>query len=249
MMDKLITMDSVGKNDKHGHPIIKEVTGSVFEGEFITIIGPSGSGKSTLLALLNRMIDPDRGVLKYKGKPYQEIDVLELRRKIGMVFQVPTMIQGTVKDNILIGPRLRQKELSEKEVDQLLDWVDLPPSIKNQDARTLSGGQKQKVALARTLANPSQVLLLDEVTASLDPKSTLEIEQLIKTLHEKQRKTILWVTHHLKQAERLGEYTWVIADGRLMEQGMTKDVFNHPKHDITKEFLSSALEKEEGDKE
>ncbi len=179
------------------------------EGEFITIIGPSGSGKSTFLSLINRMIDPDSGLVEFQGNTIYEMDVFSLRRKIGMVFQLPTMLPGTVRDNLLIGPGLFREKLTDAQLDDLLEQVALPKSIKDQEARSLSGGQKQRVSLARTLANRPEVLLLDEVTASLDPHSTEDIEELIQTLHQN-GKTILWVTHNLKQAKQIGQYTWVI---------------------------------------
>jgi putative ABC transport system ATP-binding protein len=243
-MKTLITIDNIVKNDKSGNPILKGITAKVLEGEFITIIGPSGSGKSTFLSLINRMTDPDSGTLFFKGTPYLEIDVLILRRKIGMVFQLPTMLSGTVRDNLLVGPKLMRKTLTETEIDRLLEQVALPKSLKNRDARTLSGGQKQRVSLARTLANSPEVLLLDEVTASLDPHSTEEIEELVLSLNQS-GKTILWVTHNLKQAKRIGQYTWVIAGGKIVEQGATSEVFEQPKHPVTQEFIETSFSDEE----
>lgn len=242
-MEALITIENVIKKDKLGHPILDGISAKIFEGEYITIIGPSGSGKSTFLSLLNRMMEPDAGTLRFNGTPYGEIDVLKLRRKIGLVFQLPTMLPGTVKDNLLIGPSLLKNSLSDAELNELLDQVALPKSIKNQEARSLSGGQKQRVSLARTLANQPDVLLLDEVTASLDPNSTEEIEELIQNLHQN-GKTILWVSHNLKQAKKVGQYTYVIAGGKIVEQGPTIEVFEHPKNKITQEFISTSFEKE-----
>lgn len=238
-LSELISLESVVKNNERGEAILKGITAKVNQGEFITIIGPSGSGKSTLLSLLNRMVDPDYGLIRYKGKNYKEIDILLLRKIVGMVFQQPTMLKGTVKDNLLIGPKLHNEFLNEEELDNLLKSVGLPPSIKDQDAKLLSGGQKQKVSLARTLANKSEVLLLDEVTASLDPDSTLEIEHLIQKLHNEYKKTILWITHNISQARRMGQYTWVVANGELIEQGLTKDILKNPIHEITKRFIFS----------
>ncbi|TCS82484.1 phosphate ABC transporter ATP-binding protein [Tepidibacillus fermentans] len=243
-MEELITIENVVKNDDKGNAILKGISAKVMDGELITIIGPSGSGKSTFLSLLNRMTDPDSGIIRFKGKNYLEMNVLELRRKIGMVFQVPTMLSGTVRENLLIGPKLFRQTLSEEEIDNLLEQVALPKTLKDQDARTLSGGQKQRVSLARTLANKPEILLLDEVTASLDPTSSLEIEGLVQVLHEQQRKTILWVTHNLKQAKRVGQYTWVIANGKIVEQGPTEEVFENPQHEITKEFIVTAFDQE-----
>jgi putative ABC transport system ATP-binding protein len=243
-MDNLIAIENIVKKDVKGQPILNGITAKVMEGELISIIGPSGSGKSTFLSLINRMTDPDSGTLNFRGTPYIEIDVLKLRRKIGMVFQLPTMLPGTVKENLLIGPSLFHEQLSEKEIDELLDQVSLPKTIKDQDARSLSGGQKQRVSLARTLANRPEILLLDEVTASLDPHSTEGIEGLIQSLHREQGKSILWVSHNLKQAKKVGQYTWVIAEGKIIEQGQTNEVFDYPKNTITQEFIATSFEKE-----
>jgi putative ABC transport system ATP-binding protein len=242
-MKDLIAIENVVKKDRLGQPILNGISAKILEGEFITIIGPSGSGKSTFLSLINRMTEPDTGLLRFKGTPYVEIDALKLRRKVGMVFQLPTMLPGTVRNNLLIGPSLFREKLSEAEIDDLLDQVALPKIIKEQDAHSLSGGQKQRVSLARTLANNPDILLLDEVTASLDPNSTEGIEELIQILHQK-GKTILWVSHNLKQAKKVGQYTCVIADGKIVEQGPTNEVFEHPKQVITQEFIATSFGKE-----
>ncbi|WP_339060349.1 phosphate ABC transporter ATP-binding protein [Tepidibacillus marianensis] len=243
-MEELITIENIIKKDNKGNSILKGISAKVMEGELITIIGPSGSGKSTFLSLMNRMTDPDSGIIRFKGKPYLELNVLELRRKIGMVFQMPTMLSGTVRDNLLIGPKLFRQTLTDGEIDNLLEQVALPKTLKDQEARSLSGGQKQRVSLARTLANQPEILLLDEVTASLDPNSSFEIEELIQNLHQQQGKTILWVSHNLKQAKRVGQYSWVIAEGKIVEQGHTEEVFEHPQHEVTREFIASSFDQE-----
>lgn len=235
-MQELISIENISKRGNEGKDILVDINAKIFEGELITIIGPSGSGKSTLLSLLNRMNEPDKGILKYKGKPYPEIDILFLRRKIGMVFQLPTMIKGTVRDNIILGPKLHNEIIEEQEIDAWLNKVGLATEIKYQDARTLSGGQKQKVSLARALANKSEILLLDEVTASLDPDSTMEIEELVQSLHN-EKKTILWVTHNIEQAKKIGQYTWVLSEGRFVEQGKSYELFTNPKQEITKRYI------------
>ncbi|MBB6445352.1 ABC transporter ATP-binding protein [Bacillus benzoevorans] len=242
-METLISIEHIVKKNKQGTPILSDISAKIMDGELITIIGPSGSGKSTFLSLINRMADPDSGSLYFRGTPYHEIDVLQLRRKIGIVFQLPTMLPGTVRDNLFIGPALFRESLSEAEIDELLDGVGLPPSIKEQNARSLSGGQKQRVSLARTLANRPDVLLLDEVTASLDPHSTEDIENLIEKIHQS-GKTILWVTHNLSQAKKAGQFTWVFANGKIIEQGRTIEIFSAPKQTITKEFIETSFAKE-----
>jgi len=235
-MQELISIENVSKKGDEGKDILVDIAAKVFDGELITIIGPSGSGKSTLLSLLNRMNEPDKGIIKFKGKPYSEIDILHLRRKIGMVFQLPTMLKGTVRDNIIVGSKIHNEIIEEQEIDAWLNKVGLATEIKYQDARTLSGGQKQKVSLARALANKSEVLLLDEVTASLDPDSISEIEELVQSLH-KEKKTILWITHNIEQAERMGQYTWVLSEGRFIEQGKTNELFTNPKQEITRRYI------------
>ena len=242
-METLISIDHIVKKNKQGHAILNDISAKIMDGEFITIIGPSGSGKSTFLSLINRMTDPDTGALYYKGTPYLKLDVLEIRRKIGIVFQQPTMLSGTVRDNLMIGPALFREKLSEAEIDELLEGVGLPPDIKTQNARSLSGGQKQRVSLARTLANRPDILLLDEVTASLDPHSTEEIEKLIQNIHQ-MGKTILWVTHNLSQARFAGQFTWVFAEGEIIEQGRTEDIFEAPNHPLTKDFIETSFAKE-----
>nr|WP_295969740.1 phosphate ABC transporter ATP-binding protein [uncultured Bacillus sp.] len=242
-MEILISIEQVIKNNKQGQTILNDISAKIMDGELITIIGPSGSGKSTFLSLVNRMTDPDSGSLFFKGVSYSEIDVLQLRRKIGIVFQLPTMLSGTVRDNLAVGPSLFREQLGEAEIDRLLDQVGLPAGIKNQDARSLSGGQMQRISLARTLANRPEILLLDEVTSSLDPHSTEEIEKLIKEIH-KNGKTILWVTHNLTQAKNAGQFTWVFANGKIVEQDRTKDLFEAPRHSITRDFIEASFAKE-----
>jgi len=244
LTEELITIENITKQVNKGDYILKGISAKVMEGELITIIGPSGSGKSTFLSLLNRMADPDSGMIRFKSDPYLDMNVLELRRKIGMVFQMPTMLSGTVRENLLVGPKLFRKVLTDNEIDNLLEQVALPKALKDQDARSLSGGQKQRVSLARTLANQPEILLLDEVTASLDPNSSLEIEELIQNLHQQEGKTILWVSHNLKQAKRVGQYTWVIAEGKIVEQGHTEELFEKPQNEITRDFIASSFDQE-----
>ncbi|MBO8128996.1 MAG: phosphate ABC transporter ATP-binding protein [Peptococcaceae bacterium] len=223
-------------------PTLQQISASVENGSLITLVGPSGAGKSTLLWLLNRLEDPDRGEIRLRGRSIKEIDVLGLRREVGLVLQQPVMLPGTVKDNILYGPRL--KGAGEREVDaaQLLSDVGLSPSLLDRDAGKLSGGQRQRVALARTLANRPRVLLLDEVTSSLDPQSTARIENLIIRLNREKNITVLWVTHNLKQALRVGREAWILVDGKLVEAGTLPGVFLHPQNALAGAYISGKLE-------
>lgn len=194
--------------------VLQNVFAQVDKGSLITIIGPSGAGKSTLLSLFNRLEDVDGGKIFYRGKELREWDVLELRRQVGLVFQRPVMLPGTVLDNLLYGPRIRGKQ-PEMTPAELMEMVGLDTELLNRNAQNLSGGQQQRVALARTLANGPRILLLDEITASLDPKSAAAVENLIIRLNRERGYTCLWVTHDREQARRVSNYTWLLQNGKI----------------------------------
>ncbi|MCF8012184.1 MAG: phosphate ABC transporter ATP-binding protein [Clostridiales bacterium] len=194
--------------------ILENINIEITRGNIITITGPSGAGKSTLLFLLNRLIDTDQGEIFYQGKKLVDWDVTELRRQVGLVFQHPTMLAGSVKDNLLYGPLLHNEYPVESPA-QLIEQVELPSYLLERDARDLSGGQQQRVTLARTLANSPRVLLLDEITSSLDPKTSSSIEKLVISLNNEQGYTCLWVTHNNDQSRRVGNTTWYLNNGKI----------------------------------
>ncbi|WP_232318271.1 ABC transporter ATP-binding protein [Salisediminibacterium beveridgei] len=200
---------------------------TVREGEIITLIGPSGSGKSSLLFLFNRLMDPDEGEVYWYGKPLSTYPVEEVRQKIGMVFQSSSLFDGSVEENLKFGPSLRG-EWDQKLGISLLNQVDLPESYLGKNADQLSGGEQQRVAFARTLANKPEVLLLDEVTSALDVKSVEIVEELIRSLMQDHVKAVLMVTHDIKQAKRLGDWTIYMEEGRIIEQGKTKSMLSNP---------------------
>ncbi|MHB8171960.1 MAG: ABC transporter ATP-binding protein [Thermincolia bacterium] len=206
------------------------------------MIGPSGSGKSTLLSLVNRMQTPDEGDVYFHGLNYKEYQVTQLRQRIGLVHQTPTMLQGTVRDNINYGPLLRNAPLSPREIEGLLDLVGFGRGFLERPATELSGGEKQRVSLMRTLANNPEVLLLDEITASLDPVSQELVEQVILALNREKNLTILWVSHNLQQVQRVGGQTWFVHQGRLLETAPTRDFFARPGTPEGEEFLHSKKE-------
>ncbi|KAM3231367.1 hypothetical protein ACQJBY_061504 [Aegilops geniculata] len=151
-------------------------------GVVMGVIGPSGSGKSTLLRALNRLWEPAPGAVTLDGADIRGLDVLALRRRVGMLFQLPAMFHGTVADNVRYGPRLRGETLTDAQVEELLGLSDLDAALASPPASELSVGQAQRVALARTLADDPEVLLLDEPTSALDPISTQNIEEAIVRL-------------------------------------------------------------------
>ncbi len=196
--------------------ILCDINLTIPAGEILTITGPSGSGKSSLLLLLNLMRDVTTGRILLDGEDIRQLDVLELRRRVGIVFQKPYLFKGTVEYNVLLGPRLRGVT-PDFSPTQLLEKVGLSPSILQQEATSLSGGEQQRVTLARTLANNPEVLLLDEVTASLDSNSARFIEDLVRELCREQGLTVVWVTHDLEQVERVGDNNVMLVEGRLLD--------------------------------
>ncbi len=181
-------------------------------GDGITVIvGPSGSGTSTLLRLCNRLVAPERGTVRFRGEPVSTLDPLVLRRRVGMVFQRPTPFAGTVRDNL----RVAEPELTDAAARDVLARVGLDAGLLDRDASELSGGEAQRVCLARTLVTAPDVLLMDEVTSSVDPSATRALEDLARDLaHD--GVPVLWVTHDLEQMERLADHVVVVVDGRIV---------------------------------
>jgi putative ABC transport system ATP-binding protein len=173
------------------------------------VLGPSGCGKSTLLRLLNRLADPDEGTVRFHGTDVRELDPLELRRRVGLVPQLPAPVPGTVADNVCFGPRLEGGDVDPLRPVQL---AGLDESFLDRDASRLSVGEQQRVMLARALALVPEVLLLDEPTASLDSDAKVAVEDALRSLTGV---SLVLVTHDPAQAERLAERTIRLSEGRV----------------------------------
>jgi putative ABC transport system ATP-binding protein len=179
------------------------------------VAGPSGAGKSTLLRLLNRLADPERGVVRYQGRDTRELDPLGLRREVGLVPQLPALLEGTVADNVLYGPRLAGRPA---DVARSLTLAGLDGSFAGREAARLSVGEQQRVMLARALALEPAVLLLDEPTSALDEEAKRAVEATLRALRERLELSFVFVTHDLLQAERLADRVLWLHDGRLEER-------------------------------
>ncbi|GKV29116.1 hypothetical protein SLEP1_g38080 [Rubroshorea leprosula] len=219
-----------------GVPILNGINVDIPKGMVVGIIGPSGSGKSTVLRALNRLWEPPRGTVFLHGRDILDLDVLSLRRKVGMLFQLPAIFEGTVADNIRYGPQLRGQKLSDKEVYRLLTLADLDSSFYNKTGNELSVGQAQRVALARTLANEPEVLLLDEPTSALDPISTQNIEDCIVKLKKQKGMTVVMVSHSIKQIQRIADVVCLLVNGEIVEI-LKPDLLSEAKHPMALKFL------------
>lgn len=192
--------------------IISSLDLRVNKGELVSIMGASGSGKSTLLRLINRLSEIDSGIILLNGNDIRSHVPMELRRKIGMVFQVPVVFEGSVRDNLVFGIKLWGGNTG---IETISSDAGIPENLLDADAGQLSIGEKQRVCIARALANQPEILLLDEPTSSLDALSAERIEKLLLDLQKERDLTILWVTHEKEQAERIGGRRLILRDGRL----------------------------------
>uniref|UniRef100_A0A2N9HX99 ABC transporter domain-containing protein n=1 Tax=Fagus sylvatica TaxID=28930 RepID=A0A2N9HX99_FAGSY len=318
------------KESDAGVPILNGINAEIPKGVIVGIIGPSGSGKSTMLRALNRLWEPPLGTVFLDGRDIRDLDVLTLRRKVGMLFQLPALFEdsqcfmvlptrleklmvrktpdlrhytafillllssgeanggrrsvavgsgegsrvldlartvpdlmrktpdlsrrtpfdevtdlllwiqrcsgGTVASNVRYGPQLRGKKLSDEEVHNLLRLADLDSSFFNKTGGELSVGQAQRVALARTLANEPEVLLLDEPTSALDPISTENIEDVLVNLKNKQGMTIIMVSHSIKQIRRIADVVCLLVEGEIVEV-LKPDKLSEAKHPMAQRFL------------
>jgi phosphate transport system ATP-binding protein len=226
---------------------VKKITLGVPDKKVVAFIGPSGCGKSTLLRCFNRMNDLIRnarieGEALYHGKNLygKDVDPVDVRRKIGMVFQKPNPFPKSIYDNVAFGPRIngfdgKLDDLVEKSLVQAALWDEVKDRLETS-ALALSGGQQQRLVIARALAVEPEVLLMDEPASALDPLATQKIEDLIYEL--KQTYTVIIVTHNMQQAARVSDYTAFLYMGDLVEYGPTKAVFTNPREDRTESYIT-----------
>ena len=204
-----------------GRRIVGPVSATLPDGGVSVLVGPSGSGKSTLLRLCNRLEVPSVGRVLFRGDDIASLDPLQLRRRVGMVFQVPTPFAGSVRDNLLVAA----PEADEARQLEALRDADLDPSLLDRDAGALSGGEAQRVCLARTMISDPDVLLMDEPTASLDVDHRLALERQGCTLADR-GVPVVWVTHDLDQVRRVGDWVLRVEDGRVTASGSSAGVLD-----------------------
>jgi len=210
------------RREVNGAVLVADVSIKVTRGEIIAIVGPSGAGKSSLLRLLNRLDEPSSGEVFVEGQDYRLIPPQELRRRVGMIMQLPYLFPGSINDNIRFGPQQQGKDLAPKEIEDLLARVGLS-GFGNRDIGQLSGGEAQRVALARTWANDPDILLLDEPTSALDENAKTGVETLLLDIMQERRLTYLWVTHDQDQAQRMATRIMLMENGKIVQTDMTKE--------------------------
>ncbi|WP_340082604.1 phosphate ABC transporter ATP-binding protein [Terribacillus sp. FSL K6-0262] len=221
------------------HEIIRNVTGSFTKGRITAVIGPSGAGKTSLFRLCNGMLSPTSGSILIDGKDIAQYDPVALRRHVGVVLQQAIMLEGSVRDNLELPLQLAGKGLSNDRAEQITRLVGLERDILDQNSRDLSGGQKQKVSIARTLLNKPEILLLDEITSSLDRVSKQDIENLIKRINKEHGTTVIWITHSLQQAQSVADEVWVMMDGGIAEAGAI-ELLDDPGNEAVRSFVMEA---------
>lgn len=226
---------------------LKNINLELYKNQVTAFIGPSGCGKSTLLRCLNRMNDlieecRVEGTIIYENQKINEINTLELRTKVGMVFQNPNPFPMSIFDNVAYGPRcqgIKNKEILKKIVIDALKKAALYEEVNDrlkESALGLSGGQQQRLCIARCIAMEPDVILMDEPTSALDPIATLKIEELINEL--KKDYTIIIVTHNMQQATRISDYTVFFMLGEVIECDNTIELFSQPKNKKTEDYIT-----------
>ncbi len=228
---------------------LKDISMEIKEKEVLAIIGPSGCGKSSFLKTLNRMVDMVdnarlSGRISYLGRDIysQTINVIELRKQVGMVFQKPNPFPQSIYENVAFAPKLHETKLKDKldhivrdALKQAFLWEEVKDRLESP-AMSLSGGQQQRLCIARALASKPQVILMDEPCSALDPVSTSKIENLITTL--KKEYAVVIVTHNMQQAARISDRTAFFLNGELVELDETDQVFTRPKDKRTEDYIT-----------
>jgi len=239
---RIIEIEDVWKSHDRGATFaINGISLAAEEGEFLALIGTSGSGKTTLLKLVNRLIEPTRGAVRVDSEDVQLVDPVLLRRRIGYVFQgVGLFPHLTVGENIAITLRLLdwKNEAVAARVGEMLDLVRLPRDITSRLPATLSGGQAQRVGVARALAAKPRIMLMDEPFGAVDPITRDALARDYRALHDALGLTTVMVTHDVLEAVLLADRIAVIDSGRLVETGSPRELFRDPRHAYVRELMA-----------
>ena len=245
----MIELINVGMTYPCGNVGLKNINLTINESEITVFIGPSGSGKTTLLKMINRLEDNTTGEVKINGKNVKEYDIHKMRWDIGYALQqVALFPHMNVEENIAIVPELKKwkKEKINARIDELLHMVGLEPEkYRKRKPSELSGGEAQRVGIARALAADPKIILMDEPFSALDPITRASLQEDVKKLQKQIHKTIVFVTHDIEEAFLLGDKICIIQDGELIQSGTKQEIISNPKNDFVKKFI--AIKKKEGE--
>lgn len=197
--------------------ILDHVSLEIEQGDCVSLVGASGSGKSTLLKLCADLLTATEGELYYKDKPYKDYNPLNLRKKISYCVQLPYLFGDTVYENVAFPFEVRREKVDTDRINQLMGTFGMDESFLHKNIHSLSGGEKQRIALARNLMYTPEVLLLDEATSALDPETAEKVEKYIQSLNT-QGTTVVWITHNIEQSQGIFHKRIKMANGRIVEQ-------------------------------
>jgi osmoprotectant transport system ATP-binding protein len=239
----MIHFENVSKQYDDGTTAVKSLNLTIHKGEFFVLIGPSGSGKTTTLKMINRLNEISDGTITINGKRISDYDIHELRWNIGYVLQqIALFPQMTIEENIAVVPEMKKWDKAEisKRVDELLEMVGLEPeTYKQRKPSELSGGQQQRIGVVRALAADPEFILMDEPFSALDPISREKLQDDILKLQKAIKKTIVFVTHDMQEALKLGDRICIMKDGEIVQIGTRDELIYHPINDFVREFIGT----------
>ncbi|MCC3371622.1 ABC transporter ATP-binding protein [Cohnella sp. REN36] len=237
----MIQFTEVKKTYDDGREVLKNINLEIQAGEITVLIGPSGCGKTTTMKLINRLISPTAGQIRIDGEDIAKSDPVRLRRKIGYVIQnIGLFPHMTIARNVAVVPRLLKwdRQATDRRVDELLALVGLDPAIyRNRYPAELSGGQQQRIGVIRALAADPDIILMDEPFSALDPISREQLQNELIRLQQELRKTIVFVTHDMDEAIKLGDTIVLMRDGAIVQTGKPEQILRHPANDFVKSFI------------
>ena len=238
----MIEFINVGMTYPGGNLGLKNINLTINESEVTVFIGPSGSGKTTLLKMINRLEDNTTGEVKINGKNVKEYNIHKMRWDIGYALQqVALFPHMNVEENIAIVPELKKwkKEKINARIDELLNMVGLEPKkYRKRNPSELSGGEAQRIGIARALAADPKIILMDEPFSALDPITRASLQEDVKKLQKQINKTIVFVTHDIEEAFFLGDKICIIQDGELIQSGTKQEIISNPQNDFVRRFIT-----------
>ena len=238
-MNQIIEYKNIGKSYQ-GKWVVRNFNLTINEGDFLCIVGTSGSGKTTLLKMINGLVVPDEGDITINGIRVIDQDIISLRRKIGYAIQGDGLFPHmTVADNIGYVPKLDgvPKEEVDSIVNRMLSLVGLPLDSKGKYPKELSGGQQQRVGIARAYANSPKILLMDEPFGAVDSITRYQLQEDLKQIHKQTDCTIVFITHDMHEAFKLGTHILVMHEGKIQQYGTTEEVKNYPNNEYVKQLI------------